>query len=65
MVITLGERRVLGIACGDLLEVEVGLDAEGCMACNQGARQRDQPHVRRDAPPARPRETAWRGCATQ
>ena len=29
MVITLGSRRVLGIAYGDLLEVEVGLEAEG------------------------------------
>jgi hypothetical protein len=29
MVIRLGSRRVLGIAYGDLLEVEVGLDAEG------------------------------------
>ena len=29
MVITLGSRRVLGIGYGDLLEVEVGLDAEG------------------------------------
>ena len=28
MVITLGSRRVLGIAYGDLLEVEVGLEAE-------------------------------------
>jgi hypothetical protein len=29
MVIRLGRRRVLGIAPGDLLEVEVGLDADG------------------------------------
>ena len=28
MVITLGSRRVLGIAYGDLLEIEVGLEAE-------------------------------------
>ena len=29
MVIQLGSRRVLGIAYGDMLEVEVGLEAEG------------------------------------
>lgn len=29
MVITLGSRRVLGIAYGDLLEVEIGLEAAG------------------------------------
>ena len=29
MVIKLGSRRVLGIAYGDMLEVEVGLEAEG------------------------------------
>src|SRR5690242_15871566 len=29
MVIRLGSRRVLGIAYGDMLEIEVGLEAEG------------------------------------
>ena len=29
MVIQLGSRRVLGIAYGDMLEIEVGLEAEG------------------------------------
>ena len=29
MVISLGSRRVLGIGCGDLLEIEVALDADG------------------------------------
>jgi hypothetical protein len=29
MVITLGSRRVRGVAYGDLLEIEVGLDANG------------------------------------